>query len=532
MRFNAPDIRRNPKLIGILVLLFAVYMAYMAGQWVLEGGVRGVTLKIAEVGALCIALAVLVRWRLGILLFLAWLALEDLPRKYMGNDMRIYFLKDILVAVVYGSFLVAVMKGKEKLFRPAFWGPLVALAALGLAQCFNPRSTSMYYSLLGMKLDFYYVPLMFLGYSLLRDMDELDQFLSFNLKVAGAVALVGIIQGLGWKTFLNPVNLAPILQPLGHLVRYAPGMRVALQAPPSVFVSQGRYGNYLSTMFTLALGVLGFQLFRHRRAGRATYLVLGLLGVAIFLAGSKGGVVYALLTLLGLGVGLAWGMRNQPWASGRLGKILRRSVVAMAAAFCLAVAFFPSLMNSWGTYYYELLSPESSNSVLAFRTGTYPLHEFEKVLEYPDWETGYGTGTASLGVQYVTSLLNAPEPPVGWVENGMGDLLVEWGLLGPVLWVVLAVALVFSGWRVARRLSSTPLYPLALAILWLAFWVLLPFSWGGLAMYQNYVVNAYLWTLVGVLFRLPALAANQAHRRVGPPAAMAMPRSPEPVRVG
>jgi hypothetical protein len=39
--------------------------------------------------------------------------------------------------------------------------------------------------------------------------------------------------------------------------------------------------------------------------------------------------------------------------------------------------------------------------------------------------------------------------------------------------------------------------------------LLYPFTYGGLAPYQNYVNNAYLWLLVGVLFRLPDLLANQ-----------------------
>jgi hypothetical protein len=35
--------------------------------------------------------------------------------------------------------------------------------------------------------------------------------------------------------------------------------------------------------------------------------------------------------------------------------------------------------------------------------------------------------------------------------------------------------------------------------------VLLPFTFGGMPAYQNYVLNAYLWLLVGILFRLPHL---------------------------
>jgi len=38
--------------------------------------------------------------------------------------------------------------------------------------------------------------------------------------------------------------------------------------------------------------------------------------------------------------------------------------------------------------------------------------------------------------------------------------------------------------------------------------LLVPQTFGGLFSYQNYVCNAYLWLLVGMLFRLPDLLAH------------------------
>jgi hypothetical protein len=521
--------RANSKLIGFLVLLGSIALAYEAGQWMLTGGIRGLGLHIAELIGIGVALAVLVRWRMGILLFLFWLTFEDLFRKYAGGSMEIYFVKDVLLAVVYGAFFFGVMKGREKLFRPSFIVPLLAVFALALAQVFNPRSTSIFYGLLGMKIDFYYVPLIFLGYALLRTREDLDHFLSFSLKTAILVALVGIVQGLGWKTFLNPADLAPQFRALGHLVRFAPGLTHGLSAPPSVFVSQGRYANYLTLMSTLAPGVVAYNIFR-RRPTKLAYLAVGVLGVAIFLAGSKGAVVYAVLTLAGLGVGLLWGVRNQPWISAKLGKIMRRSGVALAVSLLALFYLFPNLAGAWSTYYYEMLWPDSPSYQLAIRTGSYPLNEFEKVLEYDGWQWGYGTGTASLGVQYVTSLLNAPPPPATPVENGFGDLMIEWGVLGPILWVAMAATLAIAGWRITRRLASTPLYPLAFSILWFAFWILLPLMWSGVQTYQNYVINAYLWVLVGILFRLPALVDTARPRTCI--VADSMQPSAEPVRAG
>jgi hypothetical protein len=58
-----------------------------------------------------------------------------------------------------------------------------------------------------------------------------------------------------------------------------------------------------------------------------------------------------------------------------------------------------------------------------------------------------------------------------------------------------------------RRLRGTRVFPIAFAITWYAFFLLYPLTYLGLDSYQNYIANAYLWLLVGILFRLPDLLA-------------------------
>ena len=48
-------------------------------------------------------------------------------------------------------------------------------------QVFNPASTTIWYGLMGFKLFFYYVPLLFLGYALLNSEAELRRFFKVNL---------------------------------------------------------------------------------------------------------------------------------------------------------------------------------------------------------------------------------------------------------------------------------------------------------------------------------------------------------------
>ena len=94
------------------------------------------------------------------------------------------------------------------------------------------------------------------------------------------------------------------------------------------------------------------------------------------------------------------------------------------------------------------------------------------------------------------------------VEEGYGALIVEMGIVAPFLWLLWTGSVLYYGWKVSRRLRETRLFPLAIAITWYAFMLLFTFTYLGIVAYQNYVSNAYLWLLLGILFRLPDLLAN------------------------
>jgi CDP-diglyceride synthetase len=107
------------------------------------------------------------------------------------------------------------------------------------------------------------------------------------------------------------------------------------------------------------------------------------------------------------------------------------------------------------------------------------------------------------------------QPYKGWIlENGLATLIEELGLLGPILWIIWSASLVFSASRIVGQLRRAEVFPVALAILWFAWLVLFWYTWVGIQGYQNFVNNAYLWLLVGILFSLPRLAGqNSAARR-------------------
>ena len=60
-------------------------------------------------------------------------------------------------------------------------------------------------------------------------------------------------------------------------------------------------------------------------------------------------------------------------------------------------------------------------------------------------------------------------------------------------------ALLWTGWRVVRDLRQTVYFPIAFAIWWYAVILLVLLMYFGIVAYQNFVNNAYMWLLIGIL---------------------------------
>ena len=89
-------------------------------------------------------------------------------------------------------------------------------------------------------------------------------------------------------------------------------------------------------------------------------------------------------------------------------------------------------------------------------------------------------------------------------------MIVEMGIIAPFLWLLWTGSLVYYGWKIVRRVKGTRFAPIAIAILWYAFFLLYPLTYDVFSPYQDYMSNTYLWLLVGMLFRLPDLLESSA----------------------
>ena len=444
-------------------------------------------------------------WRSGVLVFLVWLLFEDLARKYLGNSMSVYFAKDFLVGIAYLSFYFAKRRGEVEIFKPPFLVPLGIFVALAFVQIFNPFSPSIMYGLLGMKLYFYFVPLMFLGYAMLKRPADLDRLLKVSLVVGIVISGLGIAQSVLGVGFLTPSDSQSDIYGLSHIVRYSPITHKEVFAPSSVFVSAGRFSWYLILLWILAMGAQGYFLLARKPGAKYGFFGIGVVTVAVMITGTRTPFVFVIGSALVMTSAFLWGA---PWRWGqghRMVKALRRGFLIGGLGLILMVEIFPTVIGGNWAFFTETLSINGQGSELVGRLWDYPVQNLTEAISEGNLLTGHGTGMSSLGMQYVSRFLNEPLPAYD-VESGYGALIVEMGVFGPLLWLAWVAVLLWHGWKVVRKLRETVYFPLAFAIWWYAVVDLILLMYFGMQFYQNFVNNAYLWLLIGVLYRLPKLA--------------------------
>jgi hypothetical protein len=496
---------RRP-LIAFGTLVVGAFAAYELAQYVINDDMTGLAYAgLCFVGG-AIVVGILHNWRNGVYFFLSWLLFEDFARKFLGNNMAIYFAKDCLFLVVLISFLAAVRRKEVTTFRPPFLVPVLIFIWFGILQMFNPASTSIWYGLMGVKIFFYYVPLVFIGYALLNSEAQLRRFFTINLFLAVVVISLGIAQSIIGPSFLNPAVQAEDLRKVSDLYRLTESGAAAYR-PTSVFVSAGRYADFVMVAWILVLGFSGYLLLRHKKGRMLAFIALPLTAAGAFMTASRGSFMWGMINAAATSVAFIWGA---PWRQGgalRVFRSLQRVAIGIGLGIILLFYFYPDALLSRLEIYQETLMPNSPRSELAHRTWTYPVQNFLGAFDYDRWPYGYGIGTTALGGQYVARLFNV-KPPVVGVESGFGALIVEMGIGGLILWLVMSVGILFSAWRVVKKLKGSPWFPLGFVIFWYAFVLLIPATFAGIQAYEDFLLNAYLWLLLGLLFRLPTIALS------------------------
>jgi len=487
--------------LGLVVLATIWELA----AWIVAGSDQNLLMFGLSLVVVALVVHILNDWRSGVLVFLVWLLFEDLARKYLGNSLVVYFAKDFLVGIAYFSFYFAKRRGEVDIFKVPFLVPLGIFIGLAFVQVFNAFSPNIMYGLLGLKLYFYYAPLMFLGYAMLKRPADLDRLLKVSLIVGIVISGLGIAQSVLGMGFLAPEDTQAEIYEMSHLVRYSPVSHKEVFAPSSVFVSAGRFSFYLILLWILAMGAQGYFLLSRKPGAKYGFVGIGIVTVAVMITGTRTPFVFVIGSAFVMTAAFLWGA---PWRWGQghhLVKALRRGFLIGGLGLILMVEVFPTVIGGNWSFFSETLSLGGQGSELVSRTWDYPVQNLMAAVQEGDSLTGHGTGMSSLGMQYVSRFLNEPLPQYG-VESGYGSLIVEMGIFGPILWFVWVSVLLWQGWKVVRKLRETVYFPLGFALWWYAVVDLVLLMYFGIQFYQNFVNNAYLWLLTGVLYRLPKLA--------------------------
>ena len=156
-------------------------------------------------------------------------------------------------------------------------------------QVLNPGSTSIFYGLMGMKIYFYYTPLIVLGYAL-KTQRDLRRFFYFNLALMLVIAALGVVQSIADR-LLTPEVMADDIALLSHTYREAPISGVVVYRPTSVFVSAGRFVDLLIVAWVCALGFGGYLLLRPTTGRSFSFVVLTVTAGACVMCASRGAFI-------------------------------------------------------------------------------------------------------------------------------------------------------------------------------------------------------------------------------------------------
>src|SRR6202158_2444001 len=334
--------RRGP-LLTIGTFIVGAFAAYLAADYVVSGDFIGMAYAGMVIVGGVIVIGILNNWRNGVYFFLSWLLFEDFARKFLGNNMAIYFAKDFLALVVYISFLAAVRRKEVTSFRPPFLGPVLIFIWFGVLQVFNPASPSIWYGLMGFKMFFYYVPMVFLGYALINSEVQLRRFFTVNLILALIIISLGIAQSILGPSFLNPAHPAEDIRLLSELYRVSATGGIAYR-PNSVFVSTGRYANFITVAWLLVLGFSGYLLLRQKRGRALAFIAIAVTGTGAFLTTSRGSFMYGMINALATSVAFIWGA---PWRQGEASRVLRaiqRAALGIGLGMTLLFYAYPDAL--------------------------------------------------------------------------------------------------------------------------------------------------------------------------------------------
>ena len=436
-------------------------------------------------------------WRLAIVALLVYIPVSgiaiDLAYGHRLERGVAVLAKDFLFIVpAYAGFVVWAWRRRERVDFPG--APILllfALAAIVVAQAFNPSLPEPFVGLVGVKVWLFYVPLLFLGYHLVRTKAELYRLFGLMTLLAIVPAAIGLIEA----AFIYGGRGDLVYRIYGDAAGAVTQEYVGLELPgggqlrriPSTFSSFYQYYLFLAVMLAV-----GYAWWRGRRLGRRQALLAAAAWLVLFAASFLTGVRAAFFMtpfLLALVLLL----------EGRSGvRFAVRWLVPVAAVVLALVTIVPGshLLGVW-TETADVGRQEFWDVIVDSGREAVSLTVF-----------GLGSGIDSIASRYAygseAEWQEAIFPLLGrWHESWYVKAWLELGAVGLAIVLALLVTLVVRGVRAHFALRDPSLRVASAALLAVVIWSIV------YAVKGQYLdldpLNVYFWLFAGVLFKLPAL---------------------------
>jgi hypothetical protein len=459
-----------------------------------------VTIALLLVAALLVAGAFAVglrNWRLAVVGLLVYIPVSGIAIDATYGDrferaLAVLAKDFVFVLPAYAGFLVWTWRRRDRIEFPGAPVMLVfALAAVVVAQAFNPALPKSLVGLVGVKVWLFYVPLVWLGYHLVRTREEL--FKLFGL--LSVTALVPAVIGLGEASLIYGGHSDDVYRLYGDAAAAVTQGYVGLELPgggnlrriPSTFSSFYQYYLFLAVMLGVA-----YAWWRGREWSRRMSVVAGGIWVVLLAASFLTGVRAAFFmtpVLLALILVLE-GRTALRFAALRLvpAAILVLAVITLLPGTHL-VAVWTEVFDVGRQEFWDVLVNSGREAV--------SLTTF-----------GLGSGIDSVSARYAFS--NDEDwqqfiyPVLGrWHESWYVKTWLELGVLGVATVLALFGTMLVRGVRGHLRIRDPGLRVASAVCVAVVAWAIV------YAIKGQYLdldpLNVYFWLFAGLMLRMPSL---------------------------
>jgi len=478
--------------LSIWICVFAL-MAIVSG-WLTTQGLYWVPLVL--LGAL-VWLSVLVpHWKWAVYGLLAYLPFAGLPTILLYPAPRVTLLiKDLLFVIpAYLGFMLWWQTRNRRntpvLSPTGLTGPLAVLGSMLFIQFFNPKLVNPLVGLIGLKVWLFYVPLFFLGYHLVDSSERLFQIAKLMLFVALAPVLVGIVQAVlvysGHSelaySFYGPAAAAVTqnFATLGVDCVMGRNCSAMIVRTPSIFTFVTQYWLFLFAMYPVGYAMWVRANLSKNKSSLWYLMLLGLIVIAAVSSGSRAAL--ALTPLYFLLVAIMAGKWRHIW----------KPMVLIAACFVVMAGLLGVRA--------DILIDYTSAVVAEYVGRAGVMSEHIRALN-TTW-LGSGVGMSTGPARYALTPGTAASQLV-WLESFYAKTIVELGVPGLIMVLVLLAWLLLSGYRHLVRLKDPILRTFAAALLALLLVTVIYLAKGAFLDYDP--LNVYFWLFAGILMKLPRL---------------------------